>query len=258
MTAESQYKMGNILIAIAHMYPDIGYCQGMSFIVGEILNVVAEEELAFWLFVGLIQKDRLQLTFMNGLPAAHLHMYLLGSILEMYIPELDCNLRKLGVTWDLFTAKFILTLGAAYIPLEHLGRVFDVFFMDGWIGLYKIAVSFLQYHKEKMCSMDLAKLSEFLSVVKKTMSLSEVKRILARATELYIQKDSVEKSIDAFFKSQAERYLGKDFAASDWPEKFAPILQPAAETIEVLLSQHNQDAAYYNQKLSAIESSLIQ
>ena len=65
MRADWQEKMEDILAALAVVYSDMGYCQGMSFIAGEILNVVEEEELAFWLFAGLIEKHQLRLLFMN-------------------------------------------------------------------------------------------------------------------------------------------------------------------------------------------------
>lgn len=58
-------KIENILAALAVVYSNVGYCQGMSFIAGEILNVVEEEELAFWLFAGLMDRYQLQLLFMN-------------------------------------------------------------------------------------------------------------------------------------------------------------------------------------------------
>jgi len=58
-------KTENILAALAVVYSKVGYCQGMSFIAGEILNVVEEEELAFWLFAGLMDRYQLQFLFMN-------------------------------------------------------------------------------------------------------------------------------------------------------------------------------------------------
>ena len=67
MSEEMQLKMENVLTGVATIYPSIGYCQGMSFIAGEILNIVTEEELAFWLFVGLIEKHHLNVLFMNVL-----------------------------------------------------------------------------------------------------------------------------------------------------------------------------------------------
>ncbi len=65
MRPEWQKRMENVLVALALLYSDMGYCQGMSFLAGEILNVVEDEELAFWLFAGLIEKHNLKLLFMN-------------------------------------------------------------------------------------------------------------------------------------------------------------------------------------------------
>jgi len=255
---EFQQKMERILVAIAFMYPEMGYCQGMSFVIGEILNVVHEEELTFWLFIGLIQKFFIQLVYMNGLPAAHLHMYLLGGLLEMYIPELDIHLRKLGVSWDLFTAKFIFTLGSGYIPLGLLAQIFDIFFMEGWAGLYKICISFLMFYKEKICGMDLTQLSEYLKNIRKIITESDLKKILVKTTQLHIQKDSIEKSIDSFFKTQAEKYLTNQPNTLDWPLKFKGLLQFASEKIQNLIKQHELDSEYYSQKLQNIEKSLIE
>lgn len=64
-------KTENILAVLATVYTDMGYCQGMSFIAGAILNVIQDEELCFWIFVGLIEKYRLELLFMNVLSASH-------------------------------------------------------------------------------------------------------------------------------------------------------------------------------------------
>ena len=58
-----------------------------------------------------------------------MHMYILACLLEMHIPELDGHLRKLGINWDMFTSKFVLTVCSSYIPLEYLPWVYDVFFM---------------------------------------------------------------------------------------------------------------------------------
>jgi len=58
-------KTENILTTLATVYSDMGYCQGMSFIAGAILNVMESEELSFWVFASLIEKYHLQLLFMN-------------------------------------------------------------------------------------------------------------------------------------------------------------------------------------------------
>ena len=58
-----------------------------------------------------------------------MHMHILSHLLEMYLPELDNHLHRLGVSWDMFTSKLVLTLCSSYIPLEYLSYIYDVFFM---------------------------------------------------------------------------------------------------------------------------------
>ncbi len=65
MSEEAQKKMENVLVALATLYSDVGYCQGMGFVVGVLLNILQEEELAFWLFSGLAEKHHLKMLFMN-------------------------------------------------------------------------------------------------------------------------------------------------------------------------------------------------
>lgn len=71
MNPEFQAKMENVLACLAFVYAEVGYCQGMSFIVGEILNVVDDEELAFWLFTGLAEKHHLKMLFMHVIKSKH-------------------------------------------------------------------------------------------------------------------------------------------------------------------------------------------
>lgn len=56
-------------------------------------------------------------------------MYVLSHLLEMHLPDLDNHLRKLGVNWNMFTSKLVMTLCSSYIPLEYLQYIYDVFFI---------------------------------------------------------------------------------------------------------------------------------
>lgn len=136
-------------------------------------------------------------------------MHILAHLLEMYLPELDAHLRKLGVCWDMFTSKLVLTLCSSYIPLELLAYIYDVFFMDGWIGLYKIIIAFLGTQQKYLFGKDLCAISEHLRNLKATVTLQEIRTILRKAVDIYIRRDAIEKSIDDFFRSEAEKLLSK-------------------------------------------------
>ena len=49
--ATGRNKLYNVLIAYANFDPEVGYCQGMNFIVGMLVLHILNEEDAFWCFV---------------------------------------------------------------------------------------------------------------------------------------------------------------------------------------------------------------
>ncbi len=243
----------------------------MSFIAGEILHVVENEELAFWLFAGLIDKHNLQMLFAQGLPAVHLHMHVLGGLLQENLPELDQHLKSLHASWDMFSSKLVMTLCASYIPLDCLAYVYDVFFMvrspcypqDGWVGLYKIIISFLAGYQTELCARDLSGISEYLRKIKDSFGPAEMKQVLRRAVSVSISQKAVETLIDGFFRAEALRLLAREEGsprrpqgaeANDWTrgDACARLLGQSLRSIKSHRSQYQQDVQHYEAKLSAL------
>jgi len=63
LNMEKNNKLENILIMTAYIRPEIGYCQGMNFVAGALLNFLNNEELTFWLFITLLDKFELNLLY---------------------------------------------------------------------------------------------------------------------------------------------------------------------------------------------------
>ena len=61
-------QLYNILIAIAFIRPEIGYCQGMNFIVGALINFINNEEKCFWIFLYFIDNLGLKMIFLQNAP----------------------------------------------------------------------------------------------------------------------------------------------------------------------------------------------
>ena len=51
---EGQNQLGRVLGVIAYVRPEIGYCQGMNFVVAALLTLLDNEELCFWSFIVLL------------------------------------------------------------------------------------------------------------------------------------------------------------------------------------------------------------
>lgn len=251
---ETRHRMESVLISVAHIRPSLGYRQGMSFVVGELLSTVRSEDLAFWLFFGLLNKYGLDLVLAGGM-SADLHVHLVKSLLEARLPSLTTHLQGLGVAWDALVKNYILSLGAVYVPLEFLSQAFDIFFMDGWIGLYKVAVALFESCEAKMCRMNFEELTSFIKKFRKNILGEEMKKIFHAAVELRVERETIERAMSDFFKKQAKKYLSRD--STDWPAKHSHILQQAAEHIRQIVAQHSADLEYYKHKLAHIEAFLV-
>lgn len=55
-----------ILNAIANHMPELGYVQGMNFIVSSLLLILCNEEDTFYMMIQLLQKFKLKDMYMNN------------------------------------------------------------------------------------------------------------------------------------------------------------------------------------------------
>ncbi|CAG0914429.1 unnamed protein product [Notodromas monacha] len=146
-------KLRRILRAIAWLYPQIGYCQGMGVIVGSIL-LFMEEEDAFWMISAIIE---------DLLPASYYSQTLLGvqadqrvlrEMVQGMLPELDKVLTDHDIELSLITLHWFLTLFASVVHMRVLLRIWDVLFYDGSIVMFQAALAMLKLEAHKMSETD--------------------------------------------------------------------------------------------------------
>lgn len=82
-----QKILERILISLCKYDPKIGYVQGMNFIVGALL-FHCSEEIAFWLFIALVEDCEMRDIYQPGLPGLYKHT----QIIDILILE---NLNKI-------------------------------------------------------------------------------------------------------------------------------------------------------------------
>lgn len=88
--ATGRNKLYNILIAYANFDPEVGYCQGMNFIVGMLVLHILNEEDAFWCFVSIMMPPSNK----NGISGRHNWREVFGVGMSKAI-ELEARLSAL-------------------------------------------------------------------------------------------------------------------------------------------------------------------
>ena len=148
--------LDDILMALAFIRPEIGYCQGMNFIAGALINLIENEEKCFWIFLCFIDNIELNLLFLKNMPDYSIRVFQLNYYINYYFPNLEYHLKKKQINPDIFFSKWILTIFSNYLPFNVLYKVWNIFIIDKWKAIFKISMILLDLMKDKLINTDLA------------------------------------------------------------------------------------------------------
>ncbi|CAK1546531.1 unnamed protein product [Leptosia nina] len=142
-----QLALYNILKAYSLLDPDVGYCQGLSFVAGVLLLHMEEGE-AFILLRHLMFRRGLRKQYLPDMSALQVQLYQLSRLLRDHEPELHAKLESLDISPALYAAPWMLTLFTSQFPLGFVVRVFDLVFVESLDVVFSISLALLSAHKD--------------------------------------------------------------------------------------------------------------
>lgn len=126
-------RMRRVLTAFSRFDPELGYTQGMNFVVGILLLVLGDdplgEERAFWLLVTLAQ-DIVRGYWEPSLKTVSGELAALEELLRAKDPALSAHLESLGCPLPAMCLKWFLNCFADVLPMETTLRVWDYLFLQ--------------------------------------------------------------------------------------------------------------------------------
>ncbi|KAH7648732.1 tbc domain-containing [Cryptosporidium bovis] len=149
---EGRNYLSKVLLIYSLIDIDVGYVQGMNFLVGCILWHSHSEELAFQLLVSLMFNYGMREMFILGLPGLRVKCKILDYLIQKKLFNIWDHIIKQGGTIDMLATDWFLTLFSYSIPLNIIGLFWDNFFEQGWIPLYKLILYRLQRIEDNILS----------------------------------------------------------------------------------------------------------
>eukprot|EP00058_Branchiostoma_floridae_P002710 XP_002588198.1 hypothetical protein BRAFLDRAFT_68841 [Branchiostoma floridae] len=168
LDADGICKLRNILQAYCLHNPNIGYCQGLNFMVGMSL-LFLEEEDAFWFLVAVTEKYFSINYFDKNLVGAQADQEVLKELVSEIMPRLRDHLEVLGILLSTVTLNWFLALFFDSVPFETLLRIWDCFLVEGPKVLFRFSLAILKLHEEAILSRE-----DSLSVMKYMKSMAKV------------------------------------------------------------------------------------
>ncbi|KAG0439258.1 hypothetical protein HPB47_016701 [Ixodes persulcatus] len=191
--------------AYAVQDPEVGYCQGLSFLAAALLLHVSSpewgtplllapptgqpelfalspqmpEEEAFGVFCKVMRDYGLRDLFRNSFECLHLKLFQLERLMEDQLPELHAHFLDLGVEAHMFGSQWFLTLFTAKFPLHVVFFILDLFLLDGMDTLFQVAVALLTLSCRDLLTLDFeGVLKHFRVAVPKKYRSEEAARTL--------------------------------------------------------------------------------
>jgi len=119
-------SLRSVLRAYADFEPEVGYCQGMSFIAGMLLLNSGDDEEAFLMLVQFMRQLKYTEAFKPGFPQAKRWMEQFKYLANRKYPATMNRLNALGVEPELFVDKWYLTALGYNFPHAAVFRLWDI------------------------------------------------------------------------------------------------------------------------------------
>ncbi|CAF0843427.1 unnamed protein product [Adineta steineri] len=159
---EALYKLSR---AYSVRDEEVGYCQGVSFVIATILIHMPEEQ-AFMLLCKLMEDERYLLRLMYKANFENLQMkfYQLNCLIEENLPDIYAHFYDLKVECHMFASQWFLTLFTAKFPLYVVFRIMDIFLYEGFNAIFAVALSLLKCNQKDLLSLDFEGVMRFFRV----------------------------------------------------------------------------------------------
>ncbi|KAJ2812035.1 hypothetical protein GGI24_006735, partial [Coemansia furcata] len=149
-----QQRLFRILKAYSLYDAEVGYCQGLGFIIGPLLMSMGECE-AFCVLVRLMETYDLRGMFTEDMAGLHLRLYQFQELATEIAGDVVAHLDAHGVVPAMYVPSWFLSLFAYTMPLSFVLRAMDVIVAEGAPeSIMRIGIALLQRNAEHILRQD--------------------------------------------------------------------------------------------------------
>ncbi|KAJ1720521.1 hypothetical protein LPJ53_004858 [Coemansia erecta] len=155
LDGSGQARLFRILKAYSLYDAEVGYCQGLGFIIGPLM-LSMDECQAFCVLVRLMETYGLRGMFTEDMAGLHLRLWQFAELAREIAPGVMAHLDGLGVVPAMYAPAWFLSLFAYTMPLSFVLRTLDVVAAEGAAPetIVRIGVALLQRNAEEILAQE--------------------------------------------------------------------------------------------------------
>ncbi|KAF8893306.1 rab-GTPase-TBC domain-containing protein [Infundibulicybe gibba] len=157
-----QENLFNVLKAYSLYDPQVGYCQGLPFVVAILLLNMPDEE-AFSLLVRLMHVYDLRGHFLPEMPKLQLRLFQFDRLLEEVLPVLHVHFLRQGVKSSMFCSQWFLTMFSYRFPLDIVFRIYDNCLASGIEAIFGFSITLLKKNEDILLALKFDEILAFLN-----------------------------------------------------------------------------------------------
>lgn len=188
--------------------------------------------------------------YLPGVPELHLKNYQMSHLIRQKCPQLFNHLKKIQMTTDYFTSKWIMTVFANSLPFDTIPFIFDNLLQDGWTSVYRIGIAILRKIQPELLQMDMFEITKYLRDSVRNDKVN-IHQLLMSAEAISIYHEDIEHYKEKFIIEQAEvklklkneELIKENKDAVNWAHEIFEKTEPHAK----------QDIMKFQDKIESIE-----
>jgi hypothetical protein len=152
---KTKVKFERILNAYSIFDSDMGYCQGLQFIVAPLLFHFQDELKTFNALVKLFEHNKLRSIYDSEMSGLNLWFYQFEKIFEKELPALFQHFQELEIDLNIFLSQWFLSFYSVTMPFNFLIRMFDILLLEGVKEtLFRVGIAILSKNADLLQSID--------------------------------------------------------------------------------------------------------
>ena len=212
----------SILVSFLFLFPKIGYCQGMNFVVSflyQLLNY--DEEETFYFLCGLELNTKYHEVFEDNFETLNTFFQIFEKILNINRPEIYYKFMDNYLMTNSYMSPLFITLFTQNIDIfdknnipKFVFFIIGKFIIEGWSVIFNCGYTLFEYSYDKIMSLETDKLISYVINIVKNEGILEnenfekVKEVYLKNSK-YINEFFIEKLVEITKFEENNKYLNE-------------------------------------------------
>ncbi|KAL1655151.1 GTPase activating protein [Didymella pomorum] len=188
-------QMKDMLLTYNEYNKDLGYVQGMSDLLAPIYAVMQDDAIAFWGFVGFM--DRMERNFLRDQSGMRKQLLTLDHLVQLMDPKLYLHLQSADSTNFFFFFRMLLVWYKREFEWADVLRLWESLWTDYYSADFHIfvALAILEKHRDVIMA-HLKHFDEVLKYVNELSGTMDLESTLVRAESLFKRFQRTVETVD--------------------------------------------------------------